>query len=109
VERDGDAPEPMDDLAERPPLTLYSPGRALGYLAVIPTGAGIDPRLWARASAWLRAGRLPDGAPLAALSLIVPIRKLALDLAPWARANGVAAVLYPDNDGQWWNPSPAGA
>ena len=100
-----DLPEPMDDLEDRPPLTLYSPGRAHGYLAVVPTAGGVDPRVWARVSTCLRAGRLPDGAPLAALSLIVPIRKLAVDLAPWARAHGVAAVLYPDDDGQWWKPS----
>lgn len=102
-------PEPMDDLEERPPLTLYSPSRSHGYLAVVPTGKGVDKRLWARASAWLKKGHLPDGTPLKAVSLIVPIRRLAIDLTPWARANGVAAVLYPDSNGQWWNPSPADA
>lgn len=109
----GDAPERVvGDEAPQPPLTLYSPTSELGYKAVVvmpgPGGGKIEQGAWAAASSALAAGQLPDGQPLRAVKLIVPLRAQALATSARAKAAGFAAVLYPDDDGRYWDPDPPG-
>lgn len=92
------------------PLTLYSPSAELGYKAVLvlPDGA-VEAHAWTTACQVLAAGQLADGELVRELRLITPTRAHALALAPRAKAQGFAAVLYPDDDGQLWDPDPPGA
>ena len=52
---------------------------------------------------------MPDGTPVAAVRVIVPLRHHAFEIAEQARAAGIDGVLYPDDDGDLWNPDPPGA
>ena len=105
----GDAREPMRSLEQRPPLTMYDPTTKTGYVAVLllEDGAPVaEPWQIARTAA--RDGRLEDGTPVDRVKIIVQLRELALDFTAQARAAGIDAVLYPAEDGTWWNPDPPG-
>jgi hypothetical protein len=105
----GDRREPGRRLEEHPPLTLYDRRSGIGYKAIAPSSAsGVDEEQWSELVAWTRARKLPDGVPLEKLRLIVPTRDLALALKDRGAAAGIEAVLYPDDEGQWWNPRPPG-
>jgi len=94
---------PAGPVEPRSPLTLYDAAAQTGYAAVIahPDGRADEPRLKA-AAALAKAGSLPDGAPLLAVHLIVPIRASAVALSERARGMGIARVLY----GDYWDPCP---
>ena len=96
-------------LAEHPPLTFYRANTALGYKAIVASPEGeVDEQLWAEMVSWLQRRRLPDGTRLERLRLIVPLREAALAIAGRAARDGIEAVLYTDNRGQWWDPAPPG-
>ena len=93
----------------RPPLTLYDPRSRVGYVAIVATAGGeVDEDTLAAAAAWARAGRLPDGTPLADLRLIAPVRSAAIALRERSRVVGLPTVLYMTSDGHLWNPFPEG-
>ena len=56
----------------------------------------------------LRKGSTSDGKKLTAVTLILPTRDLALQHRPEALQLGFKATVYPDNQGQFWNPHPGG-
>jgi hypothetical protein len=96
-------------LDPHPPLTAYDEDRQTGYKALLADEAGgVEADEWARLAGWARAGQLPDGSPLKALRVIVPYRSAALALHARAVAEGIDCVLYPDDKGVWWDPSPPG-
>jgi hypothetical protein len=106
----GDCGEELaGDEAVRKPLTLYSPTSQIGYKAVLvlPDG-GIEPGAWSDAANVLAAGTLPSGEVVDQVKLIVPTRALALQIAGRAKSAGFAAVMYPTDDGQYWDPDPPG-
>jgi len=93
----------------RPPLTAYDRAEHIGYQVLRAEADGsVDEKGWAQVSAWARAGRLPDGAPLAGVRVIVPRRPAATALHGRALADGIEAVLYRDDGGGWWDPFPPG-
>jgi hypothetical protein len=93
----------------KPPLTFYDSSSETGYKAVAlaPDGS-TDEELFAEMEEWIDAGRLPDGTPLSQLNLILPSREAALRLRARASAAGFGAVLYIDEEGALWDPSPPG-
>lgn len=93
----------------REPLTSFDAVSNAGYKAVVrdPDG-GYDEEVLAEMEALAKAGALPDGSPLAGVSLIAPDRETALDLAPRVRERAIAKVLYPDDEGVLWDPFPPG-
>jgi hypothetical protein len=115
VERDpdfnaqGDRRERALGLQPHPPLTFYRAATGVGYKAIVAHPDGpVDEELWAEITSWVKLGRLPDGAKLEKLRLIVPLREAALAIAERAAQAGIDAVLYTDDHGQWWNPRPPG-
>lgn len=103
---EGDLLDKPFDPEEHPPLTFYDEDNGVGYKAVVPSA--IDAAQWAEFRHWLEHRKLPDGTSLNALRLIVPKRALALKLHERASREGIDAVLYADDKGRWWNPSPPG-
>lgn len=117
---EGDLLEEVDGLEAYPPLTFYRvvyeddgddelvPAN-IGYKSVVPTAAGVlDKTEWAKLARWAQGEPLPKGMKLRELRLIVPTRALALKLSKRAQSLGIAAVVYPDRENQWWNPAPPG-
>jgi len=90
------------------PLTLYDPDTKVGYKAIVvqPDGS-VDEEIWAELLAILQRGALPDGAPLASIRLIVPVRDNALALHDRAIAAGFEMVTYPRGQGVFWQVHPA--
>ena len=106
----GDAVERVGgDETPAPPLTLYSASSGIGYKAVMvsPEGA-IERDAWDEAAEVLAAGQISGDRPVGAVKLIVPARRHALQIAAEAGKAGFAAVLYPDDEGRFWNPDPPG-
>ena len=96
---------PGKDPAIRP-LVAYERSGRVGYLPVVATDEGpLDPDALADAADWLRAGRMPDGTPIAELRLIAPAREAALALRRHSLPLGMPVVLYVTNDGKFWDPS----
>lgn len=91
-----------------PPLTFYDPTDQHGYKAIFaaPDGEGLEEL--EQAASWIKAKRLPDGTPVSGVSVIVPTREAAIALRERAGALGFYRLLYADNNGQLWNPFPAG-
>lgn len=89
------------------PLTLYDPGPRIGYKAIVvqPDG-GIDEEIWAELRSILQRGALPDGAPIASIRLIVPVREDALALHDRAISDGFEMVTYPRGQGVFWQVHP---
>lgn len=105
----GDLYERRGPVEPRAPLTLYSTRTRVGYEAVPVTPEGaVDGVAWRVAREVLRARKLPDGSPVEQVKLVAPNRQLALTLLDQARAEGFAAVLYPADDGAFWDPDPPG-
>jgi hypothetical protein len=105
----GDLAEPMQGLEARPPLTMYAPQSRTGYVAVVIDEQGAPEDHYFRLAKDLAARRaLPDGAAVERVRIVVPLRELAIDFAGEARRQGIDAVLYPADDGTWWNPDPPG-
>jgi hypothetical protein len=104
--QEGDLLVDAGEAEERPPLTFYDPANQIGYKAVVP--GAMDAEQWAEMEGWAARHKLPDGTAIAAMRLVVPNRATALALQRRARKAGIEAVLYTDNQGQWWNPSPPG-
>ncbi|MEZ4442854.1 MAG: hypothetical protein R3B72_27415 [Polyangiaceae bacterium] len=92
-----------------PPLTLYAPRWRIGYKAVLvlPDGT-IEPTAWNEAKQVLDAHALPDGTAVEWVRLVVPLREHVFKVAAQAKEAGFDAVLYPDEEGVFWNPDPAG-
>ncbi len=91
-------------------LTFYDAESEVGYKAVLVLPDGTpEERGWKEATKVAKAGALPDGTPVAAVRVIVPLRHHAFEIAAQARAAGIDGVLYPDDDGDLWNPDPPGA
>ncbi len=105
----GDLAEPMRGLEERPPLTMYAPQSRTGYVAVMLDEHGVpEEHYWSLAKDIASQRVLPDGTPVDRVRMVVPLRDLAIDFAADARNQGIDAVLYPADDGTWWNPDPPG-
>lgn len=105
----GDEAEPMRGLEARAGVTQYDPRGKIAYVAVVilPDGEP-EEHYWASALELVNKRATGDGAPVAKVRLIVPLRRLALAFAARARAHGIDAVLYPGEGGRWWNPDPPG-
>ena len=102
----GDKQISLGSTAAHPPLVRYDAQRRIGYLPIVATDDGdVDEEVLGRAAEWVRAGKLPDGTPLAELRLVAPVREAALALRPRARALGMPTVLYVTSDGAFWNPA----
>lgn len=106
----GDRRELRQGVEQRPPLTMYSPVNHIGYKAVVvqPNGKLEDPA-WKIAVDIARSKQLPDGAPVDQVKIVVPLRRLALQVRETAIRAGIAAVLYPSDDGEFWDPDPPGS
>jgi hypothetical protein len=105
----GDFAEPMRGIEHQPPLTMYSPQYQTGYIAVVIDKNGIPEGFYWNLAKQIAAHRaLPDGTPIRRVCIVVPLRDLAIDFAAEAKAHGIDAVLYPADDGVWWNPDPPG-
>ena len=105
----GDRIEDRGKAEAKPPLTLYSPKRRIGYKAVVvfPDGS-IEPHAWNQAKMVLKNRATEDGTPVDEVKIVVPLRELVFTVADEARKAGFAAVLYPASDGVFWNPDPPG-
>jgi len=106
----GDGLEVRGDVQPRPPLTLYARDTKTGYKAVLvlPDGT-IEESAWNDAKRVLEARKLPDGAPVKHLKLVVPLREHTFEIRERARKQGFAGVLYPDDDGEFWDTDPPGS
>ena len=105
----GDKCELVIAIAKHDVLTAYREGPQIGYKAIMAKANGeVDEAEWAELAQWAKLRKLPDGTPLAELKIIVPIRHAALQLRQRALADGMSAVLYPDNSGKWWDVAPNG-
>jgi hypothetical protein len=106
----GDCRELREGVEQRPPLTMYSPVKRVGYKAVVvlPNGKLENPA-WKIAVDIARSKQLPDGAPVDQVKIVVPLRRLALQVHDTAIRAGIAAVLYPSDDGEFWDPDPPGS
>ena len=93
----------------KPPLTLYSEKYRTGYKAVVvfPDGA-VEPHAWNQAKMVLKKKKLDDGSPVDDLMIVVPLREHVFTISEEAKKNGFAAVVYPSEDGYFWNPDPPG-
>src|SRR6185436_9707651 len=80
-----------------PPLALYNPHTKFGLKAVLvlPDGEP-ESSAWDEAKALIDAHALPNGTPLDALSIVVPLREHAISLHDRAVKAGFRATLYPD-------------
>ncbi len=89
-------------------LTFYDPNSEIGYKAVLvlPDGKP-EPTAWNDAKKIAKAGTI-DGATVAAVRIVVPLRHQVFEVAADARKAGFDAVLYPDAQGNFWNPDPPG-
>jgi len=89
--------------APHPPLTLYDSSHRHGYKAMFEADdAALD-----EAAGWLRAKQLPDGTPLAGMSIVLTTRDGALQAADRVRARGMR-LLYTDTKGRFWEPPRSG-
>jgi len=106
----GDQREERGDAEARPPLTLYDTDNEVGYKAVLvlPDGS-VEQDAWDEAAAIATAHQLPDGTPVKYLRLVVPLREHVFPLRERAKQAGFDTVVYPDDDGQFWDPDPPGA
>ena len=95
-------------LTPHPPLTSFDAPTKQGIKAIHiePDGRDIDEQLQDVAK-WIEEEKLPDGTPVASISIILPDRERALLIGDRARSLGVAQVYYATNEG-WWNPFPEG-
>ncbi len=105
----GDLLEERGVTRPRPPLTLYDRDSEVGYKAVVvfPDGS-YEEDAWNEAKKVAKAGKLPDGTVVSAVRIVVPLRELVAKVADAARKAGFDAVLYPDDQGNFWNPDPPG-
>ena len=105
----GDRIEDRGKAEARPPLTLYSASRRIGYKAVVvfPDGS-IEPHAWNQAKMVLKDKATTDGSPVDAVKIVVPLREHVFTIAEEAKNAGFSGVLYAGNDGQFWDPNPAG-
>ena len=106
---EGDQAISPGDAKPLPPLTLYNPYVKAGFktVLVMPDGEPEDSD-WDEAKALIQAHALPDGTPLDALWVIVPLREHALSLHSRAVEAGFESTLYPDSRGRFWDPLPPG-
>ncbi|MBX3186518.1 MAG: hypothetical protein KF819_05865 [Labilithrix sp.] len=105
----GDELEDRGKTEPRPPLTLYSAKRRIGYKAVLvlPDGS-VEPHAWNQAKRVLEKKALADGSPVDDVKIVVPLREHAFMIADEAKKAGFGGVLYPSDDGRFWNPDPPG-
>jgi hypothetical protein len=95
----GDRQVATGRLAAKKPFTLYDEQKSIGYLAVVVgRGGALSGPSWAEIEKL--AGKHK-------LRLLVPVRDNALTIGERARAAGVDAVLYQEDD-ELWDPMPRG-
>lgn len=106
---EGDEAIDLGNAKQVPPLALYNSYRKAGFKAVLvlPDGEP-EASAWAEAKALIAAGALPDGKPLDALWIVVPLREHALALHDRAIEAGFKSTVYPDKHGRFWDPCPPG-
>ncbi|WP_437779048.1 hypothetical protein [Sorangium sp. So ce1097] len=105
----GDQEVDVAGFESHPPLTLYDEATERGLKALAVPRSGKAPRKELDELArWARAGKLPDGTPLAELGVILSSREAALALHDRLTDLGVAPVVYTDKDGTLWDPFPPG-
>lgn len=105
----GDRIEKARNAQPAPPLTLYSPKWRVGYKTVVvfPDGS-VDKSAWNAAKKVVKTKATEDGSLVDEVMIIVPKRDLVFVVAERAKEAGFAAVLYPGDDGTFWNPDPPG-
>jgi hypothetical protein len=91
------------------PFSFYDDSTRIGY-KVVAEGRGdeLDAETWAELEAMLPLRSLPDGRPVKATRVILVGRAAALRHLPRIRELGGSAALYLDEDGELWDPAPAG-
>lgn len=105
----GDVVEPYESLQKKQHLTFYDSFTKNGYKsAVVNPDGSVDEALFEELSIWIENLTTPDGVSISSLSLILPDRKSALQIADRAFDIGISKVLYVSEDGQWYNPLPPG-
>jgi hypothetical protein len=106
----GDGLEPRGDVQPRPPLTLYAKDTKTGYKAVLVLPDGrVEDTAWNDAKKILKAGKLADGAAVKRVKIVVPLREHTFAIRDRARKEGFAGVVYPDDDGEFWDTDPPGS
>ncbi len=95
--------------APKTPLTLYFPETRTGFKAVLvlPDGS-VEESAWKEAKKIMQEKVLPDGTPVDRVCLVVPLREHVFQIAERAKHEGFAAILYPDDNGRFWNVDPPG-
>ncbi len=105
----GDVEFKAPGFVAHPNITMYNPRLGVGILPVVLNRSGSLPAdELEQLSAWLSAGKLPDGSRLSKAALLLPSRKQAIDAKPQAQAAGIRLVLYPSPDKKLWDPFPRG-
>ena len=91
------------------PFSFYDNSLRIGY-KVVAEGRGdeLDAETWEELEAVLPLRSLPDGRPVRATRVILVGREAALRHLPRIRELGGSAVLYLGEDGELWDPAPAG-
>ena len=92
-----------------PALTLFTPALGLGYKA-IHSGqppAEIEATLQS-AARWIAEKRVDERTEVSNVIIIADSRDAALALKPRLDAAGVRSVVYPADDGSFWDPFPMG-
>lgn len=105
----GDLQDDLEGAKPQRPLTFYQAEYEMGYKTVVvfPDGS-VDEAAWNDAAKVLKAKKLSNGSPVAGVRLIVPLRELVFKIKEKATEAGFEAVLYPDDDGGFWDPDPPG-
>lgn len=89
--------------------TFYVPFDNTAYKAVVPASDRLsEDDSVASAANDLKRGATSDGAPLSAVTLILPSRELAVQHHDEALRLGFKSTSYPDSEGNLWELSPRG-
>lgn len=67
-----------------------------------------DEELFQELKNWIAKKQTPDGKSINSIGIILPNRESCLKIKPIADQYGIAKLVYPSNDGQFWNPFPKG-
>lgn len=103
----GDRQELTHGWEKHPILTFYEPVGQIGYRMTLPyEDNSLNEDTVEEIASWIKNESLPDSTPIRKLNLIVPDRHSALSILDEAKSIGVKKVIYPDDNGRFWDPDP---